>query len=420
MRRVVITGLGVVSPLGLGGEHVWRRLLAGDSGIVALSEPLDAFPCKVGGQVPLGATKDDDYDPQDWLSAKVLRQVEPFIAYGMVAARQAVRDSGWRPEEQEKLERTGVYIGSGVGGLEAIGDNDHILRARGPGKVSPFFMPGVLINLLAGRVSMEHGFMGPNSSVVTACSTGTHAIGDAARIIALDDADVMVAGGAEAALCPLGIEAFCALRALSTKFNDAPTRASRPWDTARDGFVMGEGAGIVVLEEIDHARARGADIYAEVVGYGMSGDAHHITAPHESGHGARLAMRACLRRAGVGAGDIDYVNAHATSTSLGDVIEARALRDIFGADIGRVSISSTKSQVGHLLGAAGALEAIFTVLALRDQVAPATLNLDDPAPETEGLDLVPHTPKERTIRCALSNSFGFGGTNASLLFRRIE
>lgn len=420
MRRVVITGMGVVSPLGLGVQHVWSRLLNRESGIIALSEPLNAFPCKVGGPVPEGPTSSGLFDGNDWLSVKVLRQIEPFIAYGMVAAEQAVRDADWKPTKQESLERTGVYIGSGVGGLEAIGNNDHILRSRGPGRVSPFFIPGVLINLLSGRVSMQYGFMGPNSSVVTACSTGTHAIGDAARIIAIDDADVMIAGGAEAALCSLGIEAFCALRALSTGYNDRPHGASRPWDSGRDGFVMGEGSAVVVLESLEHAMARGAKIYAEVVGYGMSGDAHHITAPHESGHGARLAMEACLRRARISADNVDYINAHATSTMMGDVVEVSALRSVFGDAIGRVSISSTKSQVGHLLGAAGALEAVFTVLALQDQVAPPTLNLDDPDPKVEGLDLVPHDPKERTIRYALSNSFGFGGTNASLLFKQFE
>ena len=418
MRRVVVTGLGVVSPLGVGAEHAWRRMLAGESGIVSLPAPLDVFPCKVAGLVPEGTRAEGGFTAEEWVAPKKLRQMEQFIVYSVAAAAQAAESAGWQPEAEEALERTGVYIGSGIGGLDAIGAADHTLRSRGPGRVSPFFMPSSLVNLASGQVAIAHGFMGPNSCVATACATGTHAIGDAARIIALDEADVMFAGGAERAVSSLGVEAFCALRALSTGFNDEPAHASRPWDKRRDGFVMGDGAAVLVLEALEHATARGAEILAEVAGYGMSGDAHHITAPAEGGRGALLAMRACLRKAGVAPDEIDYINAHATSTPLGDAAELRALKALVGEGLARASISANKSQTGHLLGATGALEAAFTVLALRDQVAPPTINLEEPDPEAEGLDLVPGAPKEREIRCALSNSFGFGGTNAALLLRR--
>ena len=419
MRRVAVTGLGVVCPLGVGSATVWSRLLEGKSGVVALPEPLNQSACKIGAPVPEGETAQGNYCESDYIPAREARRMDGFIRYGIVAAAEAIADSGYQAETEEQQARSGVYLGSGVGGIQGIADAAYTLRDKGVGKLSPFFMPSVLINLLSGRVSIAHGFRGPNSAVVTACSTGTHAIGDAARIIALDDADVMIAGGAESALVPLGIESFCALRALSTHFNDRPTEASRPWDTDRDGFVMGNGAGVVVLEEWEHASRRGAKIYAEVVGYGMSGDAHHITAPAEGGRSAILAMRSALRHAGISADGLDYINAHATSTPLGDIAELSALREVLGAALGQVSVSSTKSQIGHLLGAAGAVEAVFSILALKHQVAPATLNLHSPDPAAEGFDLVPHQPKERTIGHALSNSFGFGGTNASLIFRAV-
>ncbi|RMD89473.1 MAG: beta-ketoacyl-[acyl-carrier-protein] synthase II, partial [Alphaproteobacteria bacterium] len=352
-----------------------------------------------------------------YMGPKERRRVDDFILYGVAAATQAVEDAGWTDVSDEEGERTGVMIGSGIGGLPGIAEASVLLHERGPRRVSPHFIPGRLINLVSGHVSIRYRFRGPNHAVVTACSTGAHAIGDAARIIALDDADVMVAGGAEAAICPIGVAGFSQAKALSTHFNDTPERASRPWDEARDGFVIGEGAGIVVLEELEHAKRRGAKIYGEVVGYGMSGDAYHVTAPSPEGDGAFRSMRAALRRAGMSPSDIDYVNAHGTSTPLGDEIELGAVKRLFGNAIGNVSMSSTKSSIGHLLGAAGAVEAIFSLLAIRDNVAPPTLNLDDPCPGAEGVDLVPHRARERPIRAALSNSFGFGGTNASVIFR---
>ena len=416
MRRVVITGMGLVSPMGVGVEPSWKRLVEGESGI----GPIESFdvsdlPCRIAAHLPAGSREDGRWDPEDWLPARDRRKLDPFIIYGMVAADQAVGDSGWEPEDEEGRNRTGVMIGSGIGGLQTIHDASILLQERGPRRISPFFIPSALINLVSGQVSIRYGFRGPNHSVVTACATAAHAIGDAARLIALDDADVMVAGGAEAAICRLGIAGFAASRALSTHFNDEPERASRPWDKARDGFVMGEGAGCVVLEEYEHAKARGARIYAEIVGYGLSGDAHHITAPAADGDGGYRAMKAALKRAGLDPGNIDYINAHGTSTPLGDEIELGAVKRLFGDHAYRLSMSSTKSAHGHLLGAAGAVEAIFTVKALQCGVAPPTLNLEDPS-EGCDLDLVPGAAKERRIDHALSNSFGFGGTNTSLVF----
>ncbi|MFA5122040.1 beta-ketoacyl-ACP synthase II [Zavarzinia sp.] len=419
MRRVVVTGLGLVTPLASGVEETWARLLAGQSGIRTITafETSD-LPTKISANVPRGDGKDGTFNPDDWMEPKEQRKVDDFIIFAVAAAVQAVRDAGWEdPSTEEKL-RTGVMIGSGIGGLPGIADAAVLLHERGPRRISPFFIPGRLINLASGHVSIRYGFKGPNHSVVTACSTGAHAIGDASRLIALDDADVMVAGGTEAALSRLGIAGFNAARALSTAFNETPEKASRPWDKDRDGFVMGEGSGIVVLEEYEHAKARGAKIYGEVTGYGLSGDAYHITTPAEDGDGGFRAMQAALKRAGLQPSDIDYVNAHGTSTPAGDEIEFGAVKRLFGNAAGNVSMSSTKSSIGHLLGAAGSVEAIFCLLALRDQIAPATLNLDNPSDSVSGIDLVPHTPKKREIRAVLSNSFGFGGTNASLVLTK--
>ena len=370
---------------------------------------------KIAGQVPLGETKTGGFNPDDYMTPAERRKIDPFIVFAIAAAQQAVEDSGWKPDSDEARERTGVMIGSGIGGLQTIYEGSLTVHERGPRRLSPFFIPAALINLASGQVSIRYGFKGPNHSVVTACSTGAHAIGDAARLIVLDDADVMVAGGAEAAVCRLGVAGFAAARALSTKYNDTPEKASRPWDEGRDGFVMGEGAGVVVLEELEHAKRRGATIYAEVIGYGMSGDAHHVTAPAEDGDGAFRAMAAAMKRANLNPEDIDYINAHGTSTPLGDLIELGAVKRLFGNHTAKLSMSSTKSAIGHLLGAAGATEAIYSILAIRDKVVPPTLNLDNPAAECNGIDLVPHTAKERPVRAALSNSFGFGGTNASLV-----
>ena len=416
MRRVVVTGLGLVTPLGCGVEASWSRLIEGRSGISGIqSFDVSDLPCKIAGQVPLGETAEGRFNPDDTMAPKDRRKVDRFILYGMAAVQQAVEESGWQPSDEQALERTGVLAGSGIGGLETIYDGSITVKERGPRRLSPFFIPSALINLLSGHASIRYGFKGPNHSVVTACSTGAHAIGDASRLIALDDADVMLAGGSEAAVCRLGVAGFAAARALSTGFNETPERASRPWDEARDGFVMGEGAGIVVLEELEHAKARGAKIYAEVKGYGMSGDAHHITAPAEDGNGAFRAMRNALKSARMNVEDVDYVNAHGTSTPLGDEIELGAVSRLFGDQAKKLSMSSTKSAIGHLLGAAGAVEAIFSILALRDQLVPPTLNLDNPSPGCDGVDLVPHKAKEREVKVALSNSFGFGGTNASLV-----
>ncbi len=420
MRRVVVTGLGMVSPLASGVEASWSRLIAGQSG----AGPIHGFetsdlPCRIAMHVPRGDGTDATFNPDQWMEPKEQRKVDDFILYAIAAATQALDDADWHPKSYEDQIKTGVLIGAGIGGLGGIYETSIILKEKGPRRVSPFFIPGRLINLTGGYVSIMHGLKGPNHSVVTACSTGSHAIGDAARLIALEDADVMVAGGAESSINRIGIAGFCACRALSTNFNDRPKAASRPYDKDRDGFVMGEGAGCVVLESYDHAKARGAKIYAEVVGYGMSGDAYHITAPDPTGDGAYRAMAAAIKRAGITASDIDYVNAHGTSTQLGDELELQAVHRLLGNAPINLSLSSTKSAVGHLLGAAGAVEAIFSILALRDQIVPPTLNLDNPSVETS-IDLVPHTARKRKVDFALSNSFGFGGTNACLIFRRAE
>ena len=422
MRRVVVTGLGIVNSLGTGVDINWSRLIAGKSGIRRLDESFDKYdlPAKIGGTVPVGDGSDGTFNSEAWVPAKDQRRMDQFIIYGMAAAIQAIEDSGWKPEELEDRWKTGVLIGSGIGGLPEIAGGAITVNEGRARRLSPFFIPASLINLVSGHVSIRYGFKGPNHAVVTACSTGAHAIGDAARIIMWEDADVMVAGGAEAAICPLGVAGFCAARALSTGYNDTPEKASRPWDQARDGFVMGDGAGVVVLEELEHAKKRGAKIYAEVVGYGMSGDAHHITAPAEDGDGAYRCMKAALKRAQMNPEDIDYVNAHGTSTPLGDEIELRAVKRLFGNAIENICMSSTKSAVGHLLGAAGAVEAIYSILAMNHGIVPPTLNLDNPSESCLGVDLVPHKAKERKVRAALSNSFGFGGTNASLVFKSLN
>ena len=419
MRRVVITGLGMVTPLACGVEETWSRLLAGQSGAGEItrfdtSNVVTTYAC----EVPRGNGTDGTFNPDDWMEPKEQRKVDEFILYGMAAAVQAVRDAGWEnPSEDERL-RTGVMIGSGIGGLQSIADTAVLIKERGPKRVSPFFIPGALINLISGQVSIRFGFKGPNHSVVTACSTGAHAIGDAARLIQWGDADVMVAGGAESPICEIGIAGFNACKALSTKRADEPGKASRPYDADRDGFVMGEGAGIVVLEEYEHARARGAKIYAEVLGYGLSGDAYHITAPSEDGDGGYRSMKAALARAGLRPDEIDYINAHGTST-MADTIELGAVERLMGDAAAEATMSSTKSSIGHLLGAAGAVEAIFCVLAIRDQIAPPTINLDTPAVASK-LDLAPNAPRRRRIDVALSNSFGFGGTNASLVLGKVQ
>jgi 3-oxoacyl-[acyl-carrier-protein] synthase II len=418
MRRVVITGLGLVSPLGCGHETVWSRLVAGENAARRIeSFNVDDLACQVACQIPRGDGSDGTYNPNDWMEHKEQRKVDDFIIYGVGAATQALTDAGWKPTTYEDQTRTGVLIGSGIGGLQGIEKTSLLLAEKGPRRVSPFFIPGRLINLASGYVSIQHGLKGPNHAVVTACSTGAHAIGDAARLVALDDADVMVAGGAESPVCRLSLAGFAACRALTTGFNDDPQRASRPYDRDRDGFVMGEGAGVVVVEELEHAKARGANIYAEIVGYGLSGDAFHITAPAADGDGAYRCMTAAVKRAGIEPADIDYINAHGTSTPMGDEIELGAVERLFGNAADNVSMSSTKSATGHLLGAAGAIEAIFSVLAIRDNMAPPTLNLDNPSVATS-IDLVPHKARRRTIDTVLSNSFGFGGTNASLVMRR--
>lgn len=422
MRRVVVTGLGAVTPLATGAEETWARLLKSESSAATIRkfETADLatnYACEIK---PKSEEFPDGFNPDEWVEPKDQRRVDGFIVYGLAAAKQALKDSGYVAETDEQQFRSGVLVGSGIGGLQGIEEGARILAEKGPRRLSPFFIPGRLINLLSGHISIENQFKGPNHAVVTACSTGAHAIGDAARIIALDDADVMVAGGAEAALSRIGIAGFAAAKALSCNFKDNPEAASRPWDQARDGFVMGEGAGIVVLEELEHARARGAKIYGEVIGYGMSGDAYHITAPSEDGSGAYRCMAAALKRAGINSSDIDYINAHGTSTPRGDEIELKAIRRLLGEDVSGVTMSSTKSSIGHLLGAAGSVEAIFCLLAMRDGVAPPTLNLENPDESSVGMDLSPLQPTERRIDVALSNSFGFGGTNASLIFRRLD
>jgi 3-oxoacyl-[acyl-carrier-protein] synthase II len=417
MRRVVVTGMGIACPLGLGVEHVWRRLVNAESGISALP-PFAAndLPCKVGGLVPSGTKADNGLDISEWIPVKDQKKMDRFVHMAMVAGTQAVEDSGWMPEAEEDRCVTGVMIGSGIGGLETIYDASLLVSAGKARRLSPFFIPSALINLASGQISIKYGFRGPNHSVVTACASGVHAIGDASRLIMWGDADVMVAGGAEATVCELGVAGFCASRALSTGFNDRPQAASRPWDKDRDGFVMGEGSGVVVLEEYEHALRRGAKIYAEIGGYGMSGDGYHITAPAEGHDGAYRSMRAALKNGGVRPEDIQYVNAHGTSTPLGDDLELEAVERLFGDASKGLAMSSTKSATGHLLGAAGAIEAIFSILAIRDGVAPPTLNLDEPSRDSV-IDRVAHHAQQRKIRMALSNSFGFGGTNASVIFR---
>jgi 3-oxoacyl-[acyl-carrier-protein] synthase II len=417
MNRVVVTGLGMVTPLAAGVEPTWRRLLAGESGVARVeSFDVSDIACQIAGQAPRGAAP-DAFDPDEWMEPKEQRKVDDFIVFALAAADQALRDADWAPKSYEDQIDTGVLIGSGIGGLGGIYEASVTLHEKGPRRISPFFIPGRLINLAGGQVSIAHGLKGPNHAVVTACSTGAHAIGDAGRLIALGDAKVMVAGGAESAVNRLAMAGFAACRALSTAFNDRPQQASRPYDRDRDGFVMGEGAGCVVLEDHEHAKARGARIYAELVGYGLSGDAYHVTSPSPDGDGAYRAMSAALKRAGLTPAEIDYVNAHGTSTPVGDEIELHAVERLLGNAAATTTMSSTKSSIGHLLGAAGAVEAIFSILAIRDQIAPPTLNLDNPSVET-AIDLAPHVARKRKIDVALSNSFGFGGTNASVIFKR--
>ena len=419
LRRVVVTGMGIVSPLGVGIDIAWANILASKSGARRIDDfQVDDLACQIACRIPMGDTSQGKFNPDDWMEPKERRKVDPFIVYGMAAATQALADAGYKATTQQQQERTGVLIGSGIGGIGGIAEAAVTLKERGPRRISPFFIPGRLINLISGYVSICHGLKGPNHSVVTACSTGAHAIGDAARLVALDDADVMVAGGAESPVNRLSIAGFGASRALSTGFNDTPQKASRPYDKDRDGFVMGEGAGVVVLEELEHAKARGAKIYGEVVGYGLSGDAYHITAPSPDGDGGFRSMRAAVKRAGISPAEIDYINAHGTSTPLGDEIELGAVTRLLGDAAPGTIMSSTKSAVGHLLGAAGAVEAIFALLAMRDNIAPPTINLDNPSMETE-INLAANAPVKSKINTVLSNSFGFGGTNASLIFRKI-
>jgi len=419
MRRVVVTGMGMVTPLGCGVEQTWSRLVKGESGGAKVDRfEVSDLACKIACMIPRGDGTNGTYNPDQWMEPKEQRKVDEFIVFAMCAAKQALDDAGWTPKTPDEQAASGVLIGSGIGGIEGIADTAVTLHEKGPRRVSPFFIPGRIINLASGYVSIEHGLKGPNSSVVTACSTGAHAIGDASRMIALGDADVMVAGGAESPVNRMALAGFNALRALSTAFNDEPKRASRPYDKDRDGFVMGEGAGVVVLEALDHAKARGAKVYGELIGYGLSGDAYHITAPAPDGDGAFRCMSMAMKRAGIAPGDLDYINAHGTSTPLGDEIELGAVQKLVGNAAGKISMSSTKSCVGHLLGAAGAIEAIFSLLAIRDGVAPPTINLDNPSVET-GIDLVPHTARKREINVVLSNSFGFGGTNASVILQRV-
>ncbi len=419
MRRVVVTGLGMVSPLGGDVETTWKNILASKSGAATIAR-FDAseYKCRIACEVK-PADHEYGYDPGLDVDHKIQRQVDPFIVYGISAASQALRDAGLDNMSEEERLRAGCSIGSGIGGLPGIESESLVLANKGPGRVSPHFVHGRLINLISGQVSIKYGLMGPNHAVVTACSTGAHSIGDAARMIAMDDADVMLAGGAESAICPIGIAGFAQARALSTAFNETPEKASRPYDVNRDGFVMGEGAGVVVLEEYEHAKKRGAHIYAEVIGYGLSGDAYHVTAPHPEGNGGYRSMEMALKKSGLSLADIDYVNAHGTSTPLGDELELGAVKRLFGDNISTMSMSSTKSAIGHLLGGAGAVESIFCILAIRDQIVPPTLNLDEPSESCAGVDLVPHVAKERKVRAVLNNSFGFGGTNASLIMKAI-
>ncbi|WP_417318112.1 beta-ketoacyl-ACP synthase II [Emcibacter sp.] len=420
MRRVVVTGLGMVTPLATGVEATWKKLIAGESGAGPITkfDPSD-LSSRIACEVKQGDGTNGTFNPDDWMSAKDRRRIDDFILYGIAACDMALEDSGWKPETEEDRCRTGILAGSGIGGLPGIQDESINMHERGVRRVSPHFIPRCLINLISGNVSIRHGLKGPNHAVVTACATGTHALGDAARLIMLDDADVMVAGGAEAAICRIGVAGFAQAKALSSHFNDTPEKASRPWDRDRDGFVIGEGAGMVVLEEYEHAKARGAKIYAEIVGYGLSGDAYHVTAPAPDGNGGYRAMEMALKRSGLTPEDIDYVNAHGTSTPLGDELEFGAVKRLFGDAAGKIAMSSTKSAIGHLLGAAGSTEAIFTILAMNHGVVPPTLNLDNPSEGVEGINLVPHEAQDRKVNAALSNSFGFGGTNASLIFKAV-
>ena len=424
-KRVVVTGMGLVTPLGVGVDFVWQKLTAGQSGIGAITTfDTTDYPTKIAGHVPQissdkGATADGGFCVDDWVDGKDLKKMDTFITYGISAADQALADAGWHPETETQQNRTGVVMGSGMGGYNVIEKGIDTLQSRGARRVSPFYVPASLINLISGHISMKHQLRGPNHALTTACATGTHAIGDASRMIQFGDADVMVAGGAESVITPMGIAGFNAARALSTSYNDTPETASRPWDTGRDGFVMGEGAGAVVLEDYDHAKSRGAKIYGEIVGYGMSGDAYHLTAPAEDGNGGYRAMQSALSNAGVGASDLDYINAHGTSTPTGDMIELRAIAKLLGSDTDTVAISSTKSSVGHLLGAAGAIEAVFSLKAMQTGIIPPTLNLHNPDEGVGAINLVPLTAQEKTVDVALSNSFGFGGTNASLVFKKV-
>jgi 3-oxoacyl-[acyl-carrier-protein] synthase II len=416
MRRVVITGMGMITPLGYGVDTNWNAILSSRSGLTKIKEfDISDLPCQIAGRIPLSDDRENAVDLDDLLAAKERRKLDDFVSYGIIAANQALADSGWVADDEDKAYRTGVMIGSGIGGLSTIYEASILLNERGPRRISPFFIPSSLINLISGQVSIRHNLKGPNHAVVTACSTGAHAIGDASRLIKYGDADVMVAGGAEAAVCRLGFAGFCALKALSSGYNDTPEKASRPWDNGRDGFVMGEGAGVLVLEEYEHAKARGAKIYAEVKGYGLSGDAYHITAPAADGDGGYRSMSAALRNAGLNIDQIDYINAHGTSTPMGDMIELNAVSKLYQGDKSSINMSSTKSATGHLLGAAGAIEAIYSILAVRDGKLPPTLNLDDPSDDIGDINLVPHEAQDKPVRNALSNSFGFGGTNASLI-----
>jgi 3-oxoacyl-[acyl-carrier-protein] synthase II len=419
MRRVVITGMGMITPLGYGVDTNWNAILSSRSGLTKIKEfDISDLPCQIAGRIPLSDDRENAVDLDDLLAAKERRKLDDFVSYGIIAANQALADSGWVADDEDKAYRTGVMIGSGIGGLSTIYEASILLNERGPRRISPFFIPSSLINLISGQVSIRHNLKGPNHAVVTACSTGAHAIGDASRLIKYGDADVMVAGGAEAAVCRLGFAGFCALKALSSGYNDTPEKASRPWDNGRDGFVMGEGAGVLVLEEYEHAKARGAKIYAEVKGYGLSGDAYHITAPAADGDGGYRSMSAALRNAGLNIDQIDYINAHGTSTPMGDMIELNAVSKLYQGDKSSINMSSTKSATGHLLGAAGAIEAIYSILAVRDGKLPPTLNLDDPSDDIGDINLVPHEAQDKPVRNALSNSFGFGGTNASLIVGR--
>jgi len=419
-RRVVVTGIGIVSPLGLGQKNNWERLISGESGIDTIkSFETSELTCKIGGEIPFGSFEEGNLDLNEWFDNKDQRKLDRFIMLGLIAAEEAIKDSNVDLSNEQILEKSGVIVGSGIGGLKTISETSVLLEQKGPRRISPFFIPSSLINLISGQISIKYGFKGPNHSVVTACSTGSHAIGDASRIISDGDADIMIAGGAEAAICKLGVAGFAAARALSTSFNDSPKKASRPWDKNRDGFVMGEGAGILILEEYDHAKKRDANIYAEVIGYGMSGDAYHITAPEPTGLGALKSMQNALKRACIDPSDLDYINAHGTSTPLGDIIELQAVYKLMKGKLDNLVMSSTKSSIGHLLGAAGAVEAVFSILSMKNKIIPPTINLENKADEASHFNLVPNFSVEKKINYSLSNSFGFGGTNASLVFKHL-